>query len=363
MTEILDSVGINLANRFMASQFPVWGADGSKWEDRADTPKFPDLSIVPQLGGSFMGWKITQGAGAHGFIDRTALEAWKRMRAYNESFPEKMIARLPFHFWDYSPANYTGSAELFGAEQAKFFWNTIKSDPGEMPGALDAESFAAWFYLNWLNQSKPMAIAGGFRKQFADLAGYEAMLYTNPGTLPFFGDQFKSMDLWLAWYNEKMTYADIQTLLKRNNWRGRALIWQYASDGDLDEDGIGDGLKLGMEEIKLDLNVWLENLAEFSAYCGRTPQPSIPVVEDPIPAPDPEPAKRTRVVELMNVSCNSGLNLRNIAGKPGSTIIGWLPNKKEVECLETVKLGSDIWRRVGQGQFVAELFDGVKYLG
>lgn len=360
--DILDSIGINLSRRFMASQFPVWGADGSKWSDRPDTAKFPDLSVVPQLGGAFMGWKATQGAGQYGFVDRTFREAWTRMRTFNEAFPEKMIARMAYHFWDYSPAHYTGSPELFGAAQASYFWNVIKSDPGELPAVLDAESFAGWFYLNWLNQSKPMAIVGGYRKAFADLAGYEALLYTNPGTLPFFGDQFKSMDLWLAWYNERMTYADIDALLKRNHWRGKARFWQYASDGDMDGDGIGDGLKLGMEEKSLDLNVWLGTMAEFSAFCGKTPAPVPPVVEDPIPAPEPEPAVRTKVIELKTVNARSGLNVRNKAGKAGSTIIGWLPNGKEVECLETVQQGADIWRRVGQGQWVADRFDGVQYL-
>lgn len=298
MTEILNSIGINLAKRFMSTQFPVWGADGSKWEDRADTPTFPDLSILPQLGASFIGWKGTQGAGRSGFVDRTFLEAWKRLLTYNETFPQKMIARLPFHFWDYYSGNYTGSPELFGADQAKYFWSIIKSDPGEMPAALDCESFAPWGYINWLNQSRSMKIAGGFRKQFADLAGYEAMLYTNPGMLPYFGDQFKGMNLWLSWYNEKRTYADLQALLKKNSWRGKVLIWQYASDGDLDEDGVGDGLKLGMEEKALDLNVWLGTKDEFSDYCKTGSVSSAPpVIEDPV--------KTAKVIAWLGVKIRS----------------------------------------------------------
>ncbi|MEN6480911.1 MAG: GH25 family lysozyme, partial [Anaerolineaceae bacterium] len=273
MSDILDSIGVNLAKRFMATQFPVWGADGSKWMDRYETSKFPDLSIIPQLGGAFMGWKASQGAGDFGFVDRTFKEAWKQMRVFNETHPEQMIARKAFHFWDYAPAHYTGSAELFGAAQARFFRQTIKDDPGEMPPALDAESFVAWFNINWLNQSKPMSIAGGFRKQFSDDWGYESELYTNPGMLPYYGDQFKSMNLWLSWYNQLKTYTDLQALLKKYNWRGKLLFWQYASDGDLDEDGNGDGLKLGMEEKNLDLNVFLGTMAEFSAYCGQKQSP------------------------------------------------------------------------------------------
>ena len=43
----------------------------------------------------------------------------------------------------------------------------------------------------------------------------------------------------------------------------RSLMWQYASDGDIDEDGKGDGKQLGSSYNWLDLNVWIGDDADW----------------------------------------------------------------------------------------------------
>jgi len=347
---------IKLANRFMATQFPIWGADGSRYMDDPTTVKFPNLSIIPDLGGSFISWKATQGAGNYGFVDRTFLQAWESLRKYNQT-KKKFIARFPFHFSDYFPSHYTGSAEMFGASQARFFWKTIKGDPGEIKGYLDAEVYNPWGKITFVNYSKPVQIARGFVKEYGYLSGTMPGLYTNPGMLPFFGDFFKDLDLWMSWFNESKTLVDIQAVMKKNSWRGKLRFWQYADDGDLDQDGIGDGLRLGMEQKAMDLNVSLDTPEEFSRYCGQT---TIPVntettIEDPIINVQSE-------VKTMTVRYSGGLNVREAPSAGPTKLLTWLPQGTKVNCVETVKTGSDIWRKRKEGGYCAEVFNGFRYL-
>jgi len=348
---------LNLANRFMANQHPIWGVDGSRHMDRIDTVKFPDPTIVPDLGGAFIYWKATQGAGDYGFVDRTFLRIWQILREYNQR-PGKFVARFPFHFWDYNPNNYVGSAEMFGATQGRFFWNTIKSDPGEIKGYLDAETFVAWFVINQFNNSKPMQIARGFVKEYSYLSGTLPGLYTNLGLLPFFGDFFKDLDLDIAWYNKKRTTADIQKSMAKCGWRGKLKFRQYKSNGDLDEDGAGDGLKLGMEEKNLDLNIWVGGDAqEFSAYCGQTTNPVITeaTLED-------NTVDEVEEIKVMKVRNQYGLNVRLAPSAGPTQVIGWLPDKSKVNCVQTIRYGSEIWHKRAEGGYCAEVHNGITYL-
>ena len=350
---------LDTAKRFMATQCPVWGADGSQWMDRieekGETPHFPDLAIMPDLGGSFMGWKATQGAGDYDFMDRTFLRAWAQMRSYNQQ-KGKFIARMPFHFWDYCANHYIGSAELFGAAQARYFWSTIKADPGEIIGYLDAESYVSWGYITQYNNSKPMQIARGFVKEFAYQAGYLPGLYTNLGMLPFFGDFFRGLDLWLAWYNKAQTLASIKSYLVKYGWGGKLRFWQYASDGDLDQDGAGDGLRLGMEEKNLDLDVWMGTMEEFSLYAGKTPAIVPVIIEDG--------SSQASIPETRRLTVNNktGLNVRAKPAAGDTQILIWLPDGSKVDTTEKLTIGSDIWRKRSQGGYVAELYNGFRYL-
>lgn len=345
---------LNLAQRFMATQFPVWGGDGSQHMDRKETAAFPDLSIIPDLGGSFLSWKATQGAGSHGFVDRTFLQAWQLLRKYNEK-SGKFIARFPFHFWDYFEGHYTGSPELFGKDQFWMYWKTVQSDPGEIKGYLDVEPYAGWYYINWTNQSHPMQIARGFIKAYSDKLGCLPGIYTSPGMLPFFGDFFKDCDLWLAWYNELRTLKDLQRVMSNCGWRGPLCFWQYASDGDIDEDGIGDGLRLGMEEKNFDLDIWVRGgMDAFSQYCGQSP---VAVVSPP------EIAQPETVEEVvMQVTNSTGLNIREYPEKSSrSTIVGWMPNNSTFTCVKKVVAGSDVWCELPDGHYAAEIYQRVRY--
>ncbi len=352
---------LQISNRFM-SQNPIWGADGSQHMDRIETVKFPDPRVLADLGASVLGWKITQGAGAYGFEDRTWRRIWQIVREINAN--GMRMARLPFHFLDYADSHYTEKPELFGASQARYCWSVIKPDPGEIQLHLDFEPYL-WGPINWLTAGRITKIAMGFLKEYDQLSGALTDLYTSPGMLRYLGDGFKDRDLWLAWYNELRKWVDIDAVMQQYGWRGICWMWQYASDGDLDEDGMKDGIMLGMEELNLDLNVSPLSAEEFSRFCGNSPAPATLPAEDqpaPVPVPAPVEAGRTKVIELMKPLGRDGLNIRPVAMKP-STVTGWIPAGKEVEILEQIKNGADTWARVGQGQFAAIEYLGVKYLG
>ena len=352
---------LNVSKRFMA-QYPLWGVDGSAWMDRIETAAFPDMSVLANLRATILGWKVTQGEGAYGFEDRTWRRIWQQVRKINA---EKMrLYRLPFHFWDYAPGHYSGSAELFGSRQARYCWNALKTDPGEVPLHLDVEPYPAWGLINRSTAGKPMQIALGFLKEYDQLAGSLTPIYTSPGMLPFFGEAFKDRGLWLAWYNEARTWASIDAELKKNGWRGKAWLWQHASDGDLDEDGKKDGIKLGMEELSVDLNVCRLTIEEFSQFCGAAPMVGSPAPVEQAPDNPPEkPSEgRTKTVEILKVMTADGLNIRNQAGKAGA-VTGYVVPGKDVEVLERIKSGTDTWARVGQGQFCAIEYGGGRYLG
>jgi len=185
-------------------------------------------------------------------------------------------------------------------------------------------------------------------------------MYFSPGFMWVFGDWFKDAEVWLAWYNKSITYQNILDKMAASKWRGKVRLWQYASDGDINNDGIADGLKLGMEAAALDLNVFLGTMQEWSAWAGSTPPPVTPPTEDP-PVIPPVVVGKTKVIELKTVVSASGLNIRSQANTT-SSILGWIANGKEIEILETIVSGANIWARVGQGQYCAVKYNGITYL-
>jgi hypothetical protein len=53
-------------------------------------------------------------------------------------------------------------------------------------------------------------------------------------------------------------------MVRKNGWDGEVLIWQYASDGDLDDNGTADGKTWGMQYAFLDLNGWVASEERYS---------------------------------------------------------------------------------------------------
>jgi hypothetical protein len=96
-------------------------------------------------------------------------------------------------------------------------------------------------------------------------------------------------------------------------------MWQYTSDGDINDDGSPDGRKLGFETTALDLNAWLGSVQEWSAYCGGTPPPVTP----PPPPPAEDDVLNIILKGIVRFSQNNPLWSKDKLGKSTSTMGGW----------------------------------------
>lgn len=94
-------------------------------------------------------------------------------------------------------------------------------------------------------------------------------IYASLGLLNQFYAYQKSRPLFVALYNKTITIDQLRKKVADTGW-SNLLLWQYASDGDVDDDGIGDGIRLGMQYKNLDLDIWLSSDAAYEEYFGRT---------------------------------------------------------------------------------------------
>jgi hypothetical protein len=124
-------------------------------------------------------------------------------------------------------------------------------------------------------------------------------IYTSVGWLPWFYSWFKNRPLWVAWYNDTKTPKQVQALVTTYKWTGTLLMWQYASDGDLDDNGTSDGYSMGSQIKTLDLNWFLAPEPVYNALFNA----NVVVVEPPIVITPPS------VQETYKVTATS-LNMR-----------------------------------------------------
>ena len=90
---------------------------------------------------------------------------------------------------------------------------------------------------------------------------------------------------------EKKMWKYIRIMLY--GWKGKVLIWQYTSDGDIDDNGTPDGITVFGTQLKeMDLNGWLGTKEEWLLYTGGsivpppTPPAPIPAIELYYPLPE-----------------------------------------------------------------------------
>jgi hypothetical protein len=348
------------------SDYPIRGIDISRFNANEDLNRLPDLSKLSDKGLSFVAVRVGYGIVKDSLFDYY----WKYLR-------ELGISRKGYWYLDYYSHKKTGmTAQEWGKEQADQCWDILKSDPGECPLGLDEENSVGYGYkVTIYNSYEYNIISRAFLERWDYLTGKVVNesgelineLYASPGWLNNLYKWHRNRPLWLAWYNRELTKEKVDAELKRLNWTGKALFLQYASDGDIDNNGTGDGLEFGMEYSTLDLNVWLGTVEEWSRYCGETPPV---VVEDPTsedesesPVIVPNIDLKTVTIQLANVDAVSGLNIRNVPiGMSGCKVIGWMENKHPVELLEKKIIGKDIWYRIGQGQWCAYSYNGIQFL-
>jgi hypothetical protein len=167
-----------------------------------------------------------------------------------------------------------------------------------------------------------MAINKAFLERMNEL-GVKVGTYASLGWLSWFDNWFRSFPLWVAWYpfrTASVNKDDVIYMCRKNGWEVDPIIWQYASDGDQDDDGDSDGKTYFKTELKeMDLNGWVGTVSQYEQIFSTSVE-----IPDPIETPDDEvivtpPTAYTK--KLVNVSIWSYLNIR-AGASTSSKVIG-----------------------------------------
>jgi hypothetical protein len=171
-------------------------------------------------------------------------------------------------------------------------------------------------------RTRVLAIAKAFLIRIDQLNGKKNGIYCSLGLLDWFDDWFKDRPLWVAWYPYRQyntsTSAIVQMVIDKG-WKVKPLIWQYASDGIVNDDGIKAGITYFKTQMaEMDLNGWVGTQAQYESMFSTN------VITDPIETPDDEvivtpPTAYTK--KLVNVSIWSYLNIR-AGASTSSKVIG-----------------------------------------
>lgn len=285
---------------------------------------------------------------------------------YNWANSKGRVDRTPYWYMDYYSNWYNPKSPVYGMsdadwgkKQAENCWNALKNDPAGIV-FLDIESggssYSPPITTVW---DRALTIAGAFLARIDQLSGKTNGIYASLGLLSNFYAKFRSRHLWVAWYpfrTYQPTADDILEMVRKNGWTGKVLMWQYASDGDLDDNGTKDGKTAGTQTNDLDLNGWIATEADYQALFNG--------VVIPDETPDDEvivtPPTNTRVIQIKESTRT--LTLRK---KP---LVSWLtqirtyPAGTKFDCLEKVTVNGNTWQRVGIDQYIADTYDGIQYL-
>jgi GH25 family lysozyme M1 (1,4-beta-N-acetylmuramidase) len=331
--------------------FPVRLIDVSRWQDRQDTPYMPTFDKVKAEG--FMGVIVRAGFG---------LVEDPLYRHYVAEARRVGMVYGMYWYLDYYSHRGTGTtAYEWGVEQAYTCYSLMKNDMGGLPLALDLEesTYGGRLVTSPMEGRTTVKEYNECARAFADtwykLTGKRVMRYHSPSFLGKLYAWAKPLEWWCAWYNKFITFSDIKAKAAAYGFTGKIRLWQYASDGDINNDGVSDGLALGMETKELDLNVWLGTLEEWSKFCGGSPQVIVPPTEDDIVIP--APTEREETFKIMRVVASSGLNIRYSPAVSGKWL-DWAPQGTDMVIQETRVKPGEIWHRIGFNQWCAELYNG-----
>jgi GH25 family lysozyme M1 (1,4-beta-N-acetylmuramidase) len=237
------------------SSFTIRGIDVSQFNGNIDWTK---------VSANFSAIRVGYGA----TLDTKFMVNWQAAKG--------KVNRIPYWYLDYysnhiTGATVNGTADTdWGKAQADNCWNAIKQDPD---GAvfLDIESAnSSGIPAISTVASRAQAIAQAFLEHMDEQNGKVNGIYCSLGLLTWFAAWFKDRPIWVAWYNESQSIQSVTSAVAKTGWSGKPLIWQYASDGDMDDNGSGDGLSMGMQYADLDLNAWLGTSQEYAAFFGQS---------------------------------------------------------------------------------------------
>jgi GH25 family lysozyme M1 (1,4-beta-N-acetylmuramidase) len=280
------------------------------------------------------------------------------------------VNRMPYWYLDYYSNWYNKTSSVYGMAdadwgkaQADYCWSLYKTDP-EGIIFLDIEnggsSYSKPLTTDADSKKHAQIIARAFLERMDILNEKTNGIYCSVGLLTWFGTWFKDRPLWAAWYNKNKTTAQVIKTVKNYGWTGKVFIWQYASDGDIN----GDGIKAGKTYFKtqldeMDLNGWVGTVSQYEQMFSTSVE-----IPDPIETPDDEaeviPVANTRVIEVKTATRT--LTLRKKPQVSWLTQIRTYPAETKFDCLEKVTVDGNTWQRVGIDQYVADTHNGIQYL-
>ena len=205
-----------------------------------------------------------------------------------------VMLRMAYWYLDYYSNWYNSSSSVYGMtdfdwgkQQAQNMWALIKDDNDGKIVWLDIESggssYSPAITTVWSRVDK---MIDGFLSEMDRLNGKTNGIYCSLGLLNYFDVKYKARPLWVAWYNEYQTIESvIKSVTVTKGWSD-PYIWQYASHGDVNADGVSDGLTYGTGIRQLDLNIWLKSADAWNIFSGaQVPPVIVPVVIPTMPVP------------------------------------------------------------------------------
>lgn len=259
------------------------------------------------------------------------------------------VARSPYWYMDYYSNHKSGSSvygisdEAWGTEQAENCWRFYKDDSADagivfvdMESA--SSSVAPAITIVWV---RAQTIAKADLQRLDQLNGKFNGIYCSLDLVKKFDDWFKDRPLWVAWYNEKQSLESVLAAVRAAGWRGPVVIWQYASHGDTNGNGVGDGRTLfGAAYATMDLNAMF-GAAAYKVVWGV--EIAEPVVVGPIIDIPEEPV--TGEFESYQVTIPV-LNLRTQPVVADATLIGKLFKGNSLRISQTYQYGDYVWGRL-----------------
>ena len=211
------------------SSFAIRGVDVSQFNGTVDWSKI--MAIKPHFSGIRLGFGVV--------ADDQAVANWKNAKG--------KVNRLAYWYMDYYSNHIKGwgadgvSDRDWGRRQAEACWKLIKDDQ-DGSVFLDIENGnPAYAPALSVVATRAKAIARGFLERMDELNGKKNGIYCSIGLLSWFDAWFKDRQLWCAWYNESQTIESVRKAVKNAGWVGKLLIWQYASHGCTNGDGVPQG--------------------------------------------------------------------------------------------------------------------------
>jgi lysozyme len=212
----------------------VLGIDISKWDGDWDANK------AKQAGATFVFIKASQAM----LTDPKFLANWQKAK-------EAGLLRGAYHYLDYSTP---------GMDQANYFTELLKDDPGELPPVIDYElrrsdnnpSAALAFLRDCLDQLIKRS------ELFEDSTFKRPMIYTGPRFWTEYGDQTKS-DYWIQfplWNAHWITSSAPVIPLPWTMWH----FWQFSSKGP--------GEAFGSESLTMNMNRFNGTFNELMEFAG-----------------------------------------------------------------------------------------------